>query len=319
MLERPRSALAGLAVAVLFVPACAVYDESLLGAPLGGGGSRPTGGSGGASALPIHFDSTPGQGGSAPVDARAGIDAPSDTGGAAPSAAGGAVPSDAKVAVADAPSDAGAGATGAPPPHSDASDAATVSMIDDMEDDNALILPTDGRTGYWYASNDGSATQWPKMGVTFAMAAGGHGSGKYAVHTSGGAFTGWGALVGFDFDALSGQLKKGWDASAYRGISFWAKAQAASTVVFSLPDTDTDPAGKVCVLADGSDKGCFDHVGTSIAIGTSWTAFSVDFDSLHQKGFGEPFPSLDKAGLVSCQWMVAPGVASANNTFTEVA
>jgi hypothetical protein len=183
-------------------------------------------------------------------------------------------------------------------------------MIDDTEDNNALILPTDGRKGYWYASNDGSATQAPKMGVTFPMEAGGHGASKYAVHTSGSAFTGWGALVGFDFDAVSGQPKKGWDASAYRGITFWAKAGSTPlTVVFSLPDIDTDPAGRVCVLADGSDKGCFDHFGTSITIGTTWTAFSVDFDTLHQKGFGEPFPSLHKAGLVSCQWMVAPGAA----------
>jgi hypothetical protein len=295
MLERPRSARAGLALAILFLPACAVYDDSLLTAPAGSGGLH--GGSGGTSALPVHFDSaaSTGQGGSAsgarpPGDART-SDAPSEP----------------ALSYLDPPSDAGA--TDAPLHSVDASDGGQVpSMIDDMEDDNALILPKDGRTGYWYASNDGSSTQSPKMSTTFMMTAGGHGSSKYAVRTSGGAFTGWGALVGFDFDAVSGQTKKAWDASAYRGITFWAKAEStALNVFFSLPDADTDPAGNVCRYTDGSDKACFDHFGTSITIDTTWTAFSVDFDTLHQKGFGEQFPSLRKDGLVSCQWMAAPG------------
>jgi hypothetical protein len=103
-------------------------------------------------------------------------------------------------------------------------------IIDDAEDDNNQVAANEGRNGYWYTFADkAGSTITPAAGSTFAMSAGGAGGSAHAAHMSG--KVGGGAIVyagmGFNFIDPKGP----YDAKAYKGISFWAKAGPGSNRV----------------------------------------------------------------------------------------
>jgi hypothetical protein len=107
--------------------------------------------------------------------------------------------------------------------------AAANTVIDDLEDGVVKGWKTAtlaNALGYWDFSNDastGSSVVPATPTGLLAAAPGANGTGK-SLHVSGAAHTGWGA-------ALAAELANGcpFDASAYGGISFWAKG--TSTVL----------------------------------------------------------------------------------------
>ncbi len=158
-------------------------------------------------------------------------------------------------------------------------------VIDDSEDDNNQITLIKGRSGYWYTFLDkaGSSVQ-PPAGGTFTMSAGGAEGSAHAAHMSG--KVGGGATVyagmGFNFIEPKGQ----YDASAYKGISFWAKVGAGSTthVRVKVPDVNTDSDGKVCTA-------CFNDFGSDLELTPTWTKYTLPFSGLTQlPGWGAPLP-----------------------------
>jgi hypothetical protein len=182
-------------------------------------------------------------------------------------------------------------------------------MIDDMEDDDQQIdLSADGRNGYWYVGADATpagVTDPPSAKFKMAALAAGDRS-TYAAHLKATGFTDWGSVIGFNLVEQSGV--KPYDASAYCGVQFWAKAATAFTVRFRLPDGDTHQAGGVCMTSGAPNQLCYDHFGAFVQVTPAWKSFSVKFSAVAQIGTGyHPADGKLKANqLYAIEWAL-PG------------
>jgi endoglucanase len=236
------------------------------------------------------------------------------------SACGGAAPPEAQSASAGG---SGAGATSASSDSSQAATApqggdghaapppgpATVSdkecpadfTVDDAEDNNNQVIVQKGRKGYWYTFVDKAGTTLtPPAGTKFIMSAGGPKDSKHAARMMG-KVSGSGdplfAGMGFSFTDPKGP----YDATAYTGVSFYAKVGPGSTktVRLKVPDADTDPAGKKCTE-------CFNDFGQDLTLTEQWKKYTVPFAAMKQmEGWGSPNPAtVDKSTLFGLQWQV---------------
>ena len=173
-------------------------------------------------------------------------------------------------------------------------------LIDDMNDGDRFIPQVNGRAGAWKDSNDGTpgSTMFPNPAGPFTMTNTGDVCRKYAVYTYGGPFVDTGATVGF---GIGGP----YDASKYDGISFWAKIDSGSYGLrVAFPDKDTSPDGGLC---QGSVAGnqCYDHYGYRITnLTTSWTKYTVYFNSLSQDGWGRSGGGFDRATIFEVQFQI---------------
>ncbi|WP_437708633.1 hypothetical protein WMF45_30715 [Sorangium sp. So ce448] len=186
----------------------------------------------------------------------------------------------------------------------------TIEMIDDMEDNDNAILADGGRVGYWYTFNDATegAMQTPPPdpegtgAEPFTMTAlePARAQSMYAARSWGEGFTEWGAGFGFDLNSPEG-VKASYDASAYTGITFWAKLGAGSgtSATVMISDPGTDPAGGAC-----SDK-C-DAWQKTFAATEEWQQFTIPFAELKQGGWGDPAGTeqIDAAKLYSLQFQI---------------
>lgn len=174
-----------------------------------------------------------------------------------------------------------------------------VTMIDDMEDGNNAILRDGGRQGYWYTFNDQTegGTQTPAMGDDFTMTTltPPRGASMVAASMRGEGFTEWGAGMGFDLNSTD-TGKSTYDASAFKGITFWAKATAASskTLKVLLADVNTTPPAE----GGACEKDCNIHFARTVALSEEWKKFDVSFAT-----------PLDATKLLSIQFQTAVGDA----------
>jgi len=180
---------------------------------------------------------------------------------------------------------------------------ANVGIISDGESNSNQINTIKGRGGYWYTFVDpNGSTITPtagSQGGTFAMSPGGANGSKYAAHMTGqvgGADTVYAGM------ALNFVDPKGtYDGTAYKGISFWAKIGPGSTpnVRLKIPDTNTDPDGKVC-------KECFNDFGADLKLTGEWKQFVFPYASLKQlKGWGSPHTAgIDSSQMYGIQFQV---------------
>ena len=139
-------------------------------------------------------------------------------------------------------------------------------LISDFEQDNALA-PVDGRQGGWYTYHDdvGMFLTGGANGYDIAFGAGNPNCSKDgALHLKGMGFAMWGAATGADFkprppgDDGGYGPKMTYDASAYRGIAFWAKAVAPlDGVQVGFPDLYTDNAVAPHDMPDPNDPSMF--------------------------------------------------------------
>jgi hypothetical protein len=158
-------------------------------------------------------------------------------------------------------------------------------LIDDMEDDNAYILPNDGRSGVWFTYNDASAGgyQFPSAGnFTMQPSPNPATNGQFAANTYGKGFLSWGAGMGF-------VLNSGcpYDASVHTGLYFFARSEmAASSIYVLVPTAATTPAsnGGTCVAV--SSTACYDDYQVAISVYPTWTGYFVPFSELTQQGWG---------------------------------
>jgi endoglucanase len=179
--------------------------------------------------------------------------------------------------------------------------------IDDAEDNNNQVLLRGGRSGYWYTFVDkAGSTITPPSQITFLMSPGGaHGS-LYAARMMGKVSPAGQPLfagLGFSFT----DPKAAYDASAFSGVSFYAKVGPGSTanVRLKLPDANTDPAGKAC-------SECFNDFGTDLTLTGDWQKYVAPFAAMKQmEGWGAPHPAaVDSAKLFGLQWQVTQAGAS---------
>jgi hypothetical protein len=217
--------------------------------------------------------------------------------------------------------------------------AAVVSCGSDNPDDlisdfaiNNGIDPVDGRSGGWYVYGDANGAFTPPknpdptIAYPIDMTVGNTAcSGAGSFHVKGTGFNIWGAATGTDFVAPVGKaadgtnLKGPYDATKYRGISFWAKAtMPLSYVQVKFPDLNTDPEvqSPVCILsAGGLSNNCSPYLikfsnpddtsypaYANTKIDTIWRRFDVMFADAKQDTFNTgyvPTPNqLDTAHLL---------------------
>ena len=206
-------------------------------------------------------------------------------------------------------------------------------LIADFKTDNGLN-PADGRTGGFYVYGDDSLAgkfdpplvkdeAYPIDTTTGNPDCSGPGS----FHTKATGWGVWGSALGTDFMAKdSAGLKGSYDASKYKGISFWAKSAAPLTKVqVSFPDiytdggasfagTDAADAGiSQCVYAPDESVKCSPYLvkfGDSAIsaymdyqIDTTWKRFDIMFaDTLqdqYNKGFHTAANKIDTAHLTA--------------------
>lgn len=185
-----------------------------------------------------------------------------------------------------------------------------ISMIDDMEDKNGSILAAEGRVGAWYTYNDTTGMQAPpagQMGFDMTELTPPRDESTYAANTTGSGFTTWGAGIGFDLNN-DGSAKQPYDASAYKGITFWAKAGTGGikNIRLNVQDAQTAPEGNICDKT--ATKGCNDHRGTAVLLTEDWKQFTFAFDALKAIGFGQSFPTFETDKLFAIQFQASQNV-----------
>lgn len=159
-------------------------------------------------------------------------------------------------------------------------------LVDDFEDGNKDILDNEGRVGSWYAGNDGQGQQNPANGMAVipaALSQPRNGS-ERALHTWGGPFQSWGALIGTSL-AGDGETDGPYDVSGYQGIRFYVRSGSQSPYTtrdlrFNMPTVATN-AGGGCSM-------CNDHFGVDITLSSQWQEVEVRFSQLGQEGWGVP-------------------------------
>jgi endoglucanase len=175
------------------------------------------------------------------------------------------------------------------------------ATIDDGEDNNNQVLVQDGRSGYVYTYADPEGTTMtPAGGAVFTMSPGGVNGSQYALHISGqlASATTVFAAVGLNFTDPRGP----YDASKYRGVSFFAKKGQGTTskLRIKMPDKYTDPDGGVCAA-------CSNDFGMLLSLSEEWQKFIVPFSALRQEsGWGNPRPrSVASEAVFALQFQVS--------------
>ena len=164
-------------------------------------------------------------------------------------------------------------------------------IIDDFEDGDFNAASLGGRVGNWYVYGDGTGT------LGFDVMAINRGASQKGIHTKGKDFSKWGSGMGVDM--LS--AKAPYNAGAYSGVTFWARAAATLPVLIVFPDVDTDPGGKLCTTCDH-------HYNKTVQVTTGWQRFTVNFADLTLESGTIPEPTAFKAdGLISVQFRMAAG------------
>jgi hypothetical protein len=173
-------------------------------------------------------------------------------------------------------------------------------MIDDMEDGDGYICRGSGRVGQWYAYGSNitppatppppaapirpSPVVPPRLGSTEAM------------HLMGSSITTvTGAALGVDLQ-LDGVTYGTYNASAYTGISFYAKGNVnIDVLVDSGPTTSPAYGGRCSSICTPAQ--------TTIPLTPTWTLYRLPFDTF-LPGNGGQTP-IDRASLTHFQFRVA--------------
>jgi hypothetical protein len=122
---------------------------------------------------------------------------------------------------------------------------------------------------------------------------------SYVFNAKGGPFNLWGAGMGFNMQIMGDLPPASVDLTAYKGVKFWAKVNAATTgsVRLKLKDVQTTPTadGGTCTGANGICNNNFGFVLSTIS--TSWAQFTVPFTDLKQESWSSEMfatPQIDK-------------------------
>jgi endoglucanase len=163
------------------------------------------------------------------------------------------------------------------------------SLVDDVEDGDDKISSVDGRHGAWFDYDDGTAGTRTRAEVKSADRPGS----KNAMCISGQGFTGWGGGIGVSLLG-EGTARMLYDASAYTGITFWARGSETEFRAM-LVDKYSDPAAALCTS-------CYDHFQAPFTPSAEWQQYTFSWKALKQLGFGEMQPNVCASGLYAIQF-----------------
>ena len=189
-------------------------------------------------------------------------------------------------------------------------------IVSTFEDGTGNVNQTAGRGGGFYMFNDGSGTQMPAPGGLPDARKMARCDSMFAMCMSGKGFTVWGAGMGTDLGPTgSGDggvgSKNAYDASMYKGISFWAKANMGSATALrvSMKDANTAPEGGKCdATMDSGAEACNDDWGKALNLTTEWAPYTIMFTDMRQAGWGKATSAFDVMNAYSIQFQVNKGL-----------
>lgn len=288
-----------------WVAACTIYNQELLEAGGGDGGSGATSGSGsmsggtgatGGTSNPGAPGGSDGAGASAPMGGSQGGGGSNNGGGSSGGSSGGDGGDSGDNGGSSGSGNGNGGTAGSgttePPKNY------TYELIDDFEDGDAMGVVTDTRNPTWFLfydeTPDGVISPDPIEGTPIPKEdADARPDSNMALFISSTGFTDWGSGVGVDFV----NPKEPYDASEYAGIRFFAKATSEYKIVrLNVSQVATDASQNVC-------EKCDDHYGVQLVLTDEWKEYKILFSKLTQERWGDKVPlELDK--LLSIMFLV---------------
>ncbi len=187
----------------------------------------------------------------------------------------------------------GAGTTGA------GGMVASLEMIDNLEDNDRHIIMANGRQGPWHSFNNttSSGNQQPPIGTAFVANAGGANNTAYAVHSTGSGFQFGG--VGFDLNNADptgtpeSSQSQPYNASAFNGVTFWAKGSGTLRVEFAMRSFVPTDRGGTC------SSNCWNVYGANTPTLTgNWTQITIPWAGM-QREQGGTSPAFNASELMS--------------------
>lgn len=161
-----------------------------------------------------------------------------------------------------------------------------VSLIDDLEDGDTQISTAQGRSGAWSTFDDGTQGMHSEP----ELSKGGAQGSKHALCIHGGGYSDWGGAMTLNLNAPMSP-RSIYDASAYTGISFWARGSATQFRALVV-DRYSDPALMLC-------SGCYDHFQAPFTPTDEWQQYRFSWKELKQQGFGDMQPNICPASLLA--------------------
>jgi hypothetical protein len=194
-------------------------------------------------------------------------------------------------------------------------DPGVLDYIDNMEDGDNRILMRAGRIGYWYTYHDDTVGGKlnPDQGVTVEMEPipGGRcgvTTSTRAMRLTGSGFNEWGAAFAFSLKYMGMELP--YDASQFKGITFWARVGETSvdSIRVAFGDQWSRPDGGHCTVDPKSGPvACYDTFGSAVTMSQSWERHSVLFGQTEQRNFGLQRDTLDQTSLMTVEFATDPG------------
>jgi len=183
--------------------------------------------------------------------------------------------------------------------------ASNEELIDNFSDGDRFIPSVSGRAGAWSDSHDSSPSgkMFPDPTTGFVASDSGDTCHKFAAYTYGSGYVLWGANLWVG-------LGSPYNASNYKGISFWAKIDAGTSAVVrvAFPDKDTQPDGNVCQTSVSSGPtACYDHYGYRETLTTTWTKYTITFSQLAQENWGHAGTAFDPSSLYEILFQIPVG------------
>jgi hypothetical protein len=302
------------------VAACNVYSPDLMnGGALTTGGSVGQGGTGIGEGGTLGASASSGESG---VSGQAGsLAGGMDQGGAS---GAGEVGGDGSVS-GGTTGVAGSAAGGSGGGVSGSGGAATLDLIDNLEDNDATIRLVNNpeRNGIWDTGNDkavgGKQTPAPGMFKPTALlpADAPYAGDKFAAYSKASGFTAYGAFMNVSMRSwpVYDTTYPKYDASGYKGLSFWAKAGTGSSLGMRLRfiSGDTDPRGGKCKLATDvpappANQLCYNHYYAAVTLSTSWQLMTLSFtDDFFQGMDGLTSPTIDLKEMYGLEFYFSAG------------
>lgn len=165
-------------------------------------------------------------------------------------------------------------------------------LIDDFERGDNQLEHIGDRDGAWVAGSDATSVVLTAESSSHCSA-----RGREAGHFAGRDFTEWGANWTAVLKQFANGMARPYDASEYRGISFWAAAgggwKGAEQLSTPVGVTTMDVA-----YNGGGCRVCMDFYRTTVSLSPRWERFEIRFDELNQLGIGDPLVPLRRDQLV---------------------
>ncbi len=170
-------------------------------------------------------------------------------------------------------------------------------MIDNLEDNDRQIIVANGRQGPWHSFNDSNGGNiQPPLGTGFVRDRGRREQHRLRAFTRQAAAIQFGG-VGFDLNNAASTPESAqsmaYNASAFSGVTFWAKGSGTLRVEFAMRSFVPTDRGGSCT------SNCWNVYGANTpSLSSNWTQITIMFAGM-QREQGGTSPAFNPSELMS--------------------